>query len=87
MSVPEHILLYYSLFCVSGAIVCYLRLFLPAWSLVANLRGEKESWLVSSVVALVFILMCLLIGPGMLFLLKDKDSFIKNYAHRYVDGE
>lgn len=87
MSVPEHILLYYALFCVSGAIVCYLRLFIPSWKLVANLTGEEETWFVSFIVSLVFILMCLLIGPGMLFLLKDKDSFIKNYAQRYVDGE
>lgn len=87
MSPAEYIVLYYGIFCVSGAVLCTYKIFLPAMRLVRIRTRQSVGWLPYLVTALVFIGLCLFIGPAMLLILNNEDEFIENYADRYMGDE
>ena len=81
----DQFIFYYSAFCVPGAIVCYIRLFIPSWQLLAQVLNRKPSWFSSVIVSISFVALCLILGPGMLFILKDRETFIQNYVRNFLD--
>jgi hypothetical protein len=85
MTFVDQFILYYSAFCVSGAIVCYIRLFIPSWQLLAEVLNTKLSWFSNVIVSVSFIGLCLILGPGMLFILKDREAFIQNYVKNFLE--
>lgn len=87
MSPAEYTLVYYAIFCVSGAILCTYKIFFPAWRIIRIRTQQEIGWLTYLVTGIVFIVLCLFIGPAMLLILNNEDEFIQNYANRYMDGE
>jgi len=85
MSLVEQFLFYYVVFCVSGTLVCYIRLFIPSWQLLSTVLGKKASMFSTAIVSLSFVGICLVLGPGMLFILKDRESFIQNYVKNFLE--
>jgi|TARA_R110002153_G_scaffold64818_6_gene173603 hypothetical protein len=87
MSIAEYTVLYYGIFCVSGALVCTYKIFIPAMRLIRIRTQQKFGWLPYLVTGVIFIALCLFIGPAMLLILKNEDEFIENYANRYMGDE
>jgi TRAP-type C4-dicarboxylate transport system permease small subunit len=85
MSILEYISIYYIAGCLSGAVVCLVRLFLPSWRIIKELSPRNEGWITLTISSSIFFGICAIIGPAMFFILRDRESFIKNYVKKYLE--
>ena len=73
----------YFIFTFAGAVTCLWRIFLPAMELVTMV--DKHHAVAGSIygtfiAGIVFYLMCIILGPFMIYMLSKEKPFIKGFA-------
>jgi len=81
----ESIVFYYLVFCLSGAILCLIKIFLPAVALIENVLEDNIPILTKTIMGTVFFLLGVFIGPAMIFMLSNEEDFIKSYASKFLE--
>ena len=78
----------YIIITLAGATTCLWRIFMPAMELVTMV--EKHHMVAGSIygtfiAGMVFFLMCIILGPLMLFMLSRQRGFIKGFARGMLE--
>jgi len=81
----ESIVLYYIIFCLSGALLCFIKIFLPAVALIETALEDNIPTLTKTIMGIIFFLLGVFIGPAMLFMLSNEEDFIKSYASKFLE--
>lgn len=80
------VFMFYAIACLSGGIVCLIRLFLPSWQIIKQLSTREEGLITLAITSSIFLGMCAMLGPGMLIILRDRENFINNYVKNYLEN-
>jgi len=81
----ESIVLYYIIFCLSGALLCFIKIFLPAVALIETALEDNIPTLTKTIMGIIFFLLGVFIGPAMIFMLSNEEDFIKSYASKFLE--
>ena len=85
MITAEAVILYYLLFCLSGATLCFIKIFLPAVALIESVVEDTIPIFTKVIMGTIFFMMGVFIGPAMVFMLSNEEDFIKNYASKFLE--
>ena len=83
----DYLTIYIILTC-AGAVTCLWRIYMPAMELVVMV--EKHHMVAGSIygtfiAGMVFFLMCIVLGPLMLFMLSRQRGFVKGFARGMLE--
>ena len=85
----DYLTIYFILTC-AGAITCLWRIYMPAMELVSMV--EKHHTIAGSIygtfiAGMVYFLMCIVLGPLMIFMLSKQRIFIKGFARGMLENK